>query len=87
LEKRAGGYNGITWTARTLPSSDTWASVTYGNGVFVAVANLSTTAATSPDGITWTAQTIPNGLWWSVTYGNGVFVAIANGAAWAVTSP
>jgi hypothetical protein len=42
---------GSTRTARTLPSSAYWCSVTCGNGVLVAVAEGSTpsnTAATSP---------------------------------------
>ena len=85
-------YNGTTWwvirkpfsstsqysaLATTLPSSATWYSVTYGNGVFVAVASSTTAAATSPDGITWTARTLPSSAQWiSVTYGNGVFVAV-----------
>ena len=34
------------WVAQTLPSSSTWFSVTYGNGLFVAVAQSSTAAAT-----------------------------------------
>ena len=70
---------GSSWTARTLPSSQDWYSVTYGNGVFVAVAGgPSTVAATSPDGITWTVRTLPSSqYWYSVTYGNGVFVAVA----------
>ena len=40
--------DGVTWTARTLPSWQYWSSVTYGNGVFVAVAGSSNVAATSP---------------------------------------
>ena len=43
--------DGITWTARTLPSSSPWISVTYANGIFVAVSGgttASTAAATSP---------------------------------------
>ena len=39
---------GSTWTARTLPSPASWESVTYGNGVFVAIAYGGTAAATSP---------------------------------------
>jgi|JI10StandDraft_1071094.scaffolds.fasta_scaffold166045_2 hypothetical protein len=81
---------GATWTARTLPSSQVWRSVTYANGVFVAVGN-GTAVATSPDGITWTDRTMPSSaLWWSVTYGNGVFVAVAGGTSLstaAATSP
>ncbi|PRW79267.1 hypothetical protein C7A10_32625, partial [Pseudomonas fluorescens] len=67
--------DGITWTGRALPVNTNWQSVTYGNGVFVAVANGSTIAATSPDGITWTQRTLPaSASWQSVTFGNGVFV-------------
>ncbi len=79
---------GATWTARTMPSSQGWESVTYGNGVFVAVAYGSSAAATSPDGITWTARTLPSSQnWVSVTYGNGVFVAVAYNSTAAATSP
>jgi hypothetical protein len=80
--------DGITWTQRTLPASAYWYAVTYGNGVFVAVAYSNTIAATSPDGITWTQSTLPtNANWLSVTYGNGVFVAVASGGTIAATSP
>jgi uncharacterized repeat protein (TIGR02543 family) len=78
---------GSTWTTRTLPSSASWYSVTYGNGVFVAVA-WGNAAATSPDGITWTARTLPSPAnWMSVTYGNGVFVAVAYNSTAEATSP
>ena len=78
---------GSTWTGRALPSSASWDSVAYGNGVFVAVASGGTTAATSPDGITWTPRALPSSASWdSVAYGNGVFVAVAGGIA-AATSP
>jgi hypothetical protein len=72
----------MPWTAETLPSSQNWTSVAYGNGIFVAVAaGPSTVAATSPDGINWTAQTLPSSqAWESVTYGNGIFVAVASGS-------
>ena len=81
-------YGGITWTQRTLPASINWQSVTYGNGVFVAVVQGSAIAATSPDGITWTQRTLPvSGNWQSVTYGNGVFVAVAYNSTIAATSP
>jgi hypothetical protein len=41
--------DGSSWTQRTLPSASAWRSVTYGNGIFVAVAEgPSTIAATSP---------------------------------------
>ena len=41
-------YGGITWTQLAMPVSTNWQSVTYGNGLFVAVASSSAIAATSP---------------------------------------
>ncbi|GMO68125.1 MAG: hypothetical protein Ta2A_16250 [Treponemataceae bacterium] len=96
--KVAYSDNGSTWTAATLPSSEHWTSVTYGNGKFVAIAggagNFSDKAAHSFDGINWIAATLPsNKTWTSVTYGNGKFVAVsrfydkaaysADGITWA----
>ena len=51
-------------------------SVTYGNGMFVAVGK-SGSIVTSTDGITWTKQTSPvSSTLIAVTYGNGMFVAV-----------
>ena len=47
---------GVLWTQRTLPASADWSSVTYGNGVFVAVASNSAIAVTSTDVVSWTQQ-------------------------------
>ena len=55
-------------------------SVTYGNGLFVAVSNTGSgnRVMTSPDGITWTSRSsAADNSWQSVTYGNGLFVAVA----------
>jgi predicted kinase len=72
-------------TQRQLPATAYWRSITYGNGVFVAVST-SGIAVTSPDGITWTQRQLPTTAGWiSVTYGNGVFVAVAYGNSIAVT--
>jgi len=73
---------GVLWTARTAAEAKNWSSVTYGNGLFVAVAwdetGATNTVMTSPDGINWTTRTAANQHWWySVTYGNGLFVAVA----------
>jgi hypothetical protein len=57
-----------------------WRSVTYGNNLFVAVADTGTgnRVMTSPDGINWTIRTsAADNNWFSVTYGNGIFVAVA----------
>ena len=69
------------WMPATLPSSAKWNSVTYGNGMFVAMAYGSNKAAYSTDGIAWAETTLPSSAnWYSVTYGNGMFVAIAYGS-------
>lgn len=84
--------NGVTWTTRTLPSTQMWNAVAFGNSTFVAISNApsnvaGTAAATSADGITWTARTLPSSaMWYAITYGNGVFVALSKGSA-AATSP
>jgi hypothetical protein len=68
------------FVSRTLPSARFWSSVTYGGGVFIAVAVNSDLAATSTDGINWIQTTLPSAQpWRSVTYGNGLFVAVADG--------
>ena len=84
--------DGVNWTLRNLSSDNTWNSVTYGNGLFVAVAYSATSngVITSPNGINWTLRTsVTNNDWTSVTYGDGLFVAVAyNGAGDGVmTSP
>ena len=83
---------GIDWTIRTSATDTSWNSVTYGNGLFVAVATTGSRnrVMTSPDGITWTTRTNPaNNAWYSVTYGNGLFVAVGPGGAGnrVMTSP
>ncbi len=72
--------DGINWTIRTSAADNNWISVTYGNGLFVAVSISGTgnRVMTSPDGITWTIRTsAADNQWSSVTYGNGLFVAVA----------
>ena len=86
----------VTWTARSGAEARPWNSVTYGNGLFVAVGNGQAGdnwVMTSPDGVTWTSRTAPPGslapqTWGSVTYGNGVFVAVGSSGTFRVmTSP
>ena len=82
--------DGITWTARSAAESNTWESVTYGSGSFVAVASSGTNRVmTSLDGTTWTARSAAEAnSWKSVTYANGLFVAVAlNGTNRVMTSP
>ncbi len=87
---QAGEREGINWTARTAAEANQWTSVTYGNGLYVAVSFGGTNRVmTSPDGITWTARAAAElNFWISVTYGNGLFVAVAiSGTNRVMTSP
>jgi hypothetical protein len=82
--------DGITWTARAAAEANVWYSVTYGNGLYVAVSNDGTNRVmTSPNGITWTARAAAEAnTWFSVTYGNGLYVAVSNdGTNRVMTSP
>ena len=70
--------DGITWTTPAVENSE-WRSITFGNGIFVAVALSGTNRVMrSTDGVTWTATTLVASGWRSVTYGNGVFIAVAS---------
>jgi hypothetical protein len=69
------------WTSQTSAANNAWRSVTYGSGLFVAVATSGTgnRVMTSPDGINWTLGTsAADNFWRSVTYGSGLFVAVAS---------
>ena len=69
------------WSQRFSASNNSWYSVVYGNGLFVAVSINGTgnRVMTSPDGINWTSRaSAANNGWTSVTYGNGLFVAVSN---------
>ena len=75
--------DGITWTSRTSAADNQWRSVTYGNGLFVAVSDDGTgnRVMTSADGITWISRTSADNAWNLVTYGNGLFVVVRYGTA------
>ena len=69
---------GETWTPGTVTGGVDiiWRSVTYGDGLFVAVGE-SNLVMTSPDGITWTTASHGGGAsrWTGVIYGEGRFVS------------
>jgi predicted RecA/RadA family phage recombinase len=86
---KTAAADAAAWTSRTSAVDNSWQSVTYGNGLFVAVSNSGTNnhVMTSPDGITWTSRNASaDNAWESVTYGNGLFVAVSM-AAGVMTSP
>jgi hypothetical protein len=79
--------DGVTWTSRT-PSEAMWfQAISYGNGLYVAVARFGTNRImTSPDGITWTSRpTNINPTFSGVAYGNGIWVAVSDGSPGGTT--
>ena len=73
--------NGKHWSIATMPTTQRWASVVYGDGKFVAVPAYVYGAggqygAYSLDGVNWTSMTMPVvGDYKGLVYGNGKFVA------------
>jgi hypothetical protein len=65
--------DGITWTGRSAVPGNWW-GITYGAGLFVAVAAWPSNLMTSPDGVTWTARDASGGHGSvAIAYGSGVF--------------
>lgn len=93
-KKIATSPDGITWTARTVTTNGSWASVAFDGTTLVAV-GATNLVMTSTDGITWTDHAIANtftDICWSASVtaigGGGQFVAVAAaGANRAATSP
>lgn len=56
--------DGTTWIESSLPASQNWQKVVYGNGLFIAIANNYANVAVSKDGRVWTLQSIPTGSPW-----------------------
>jgi hypothetical protein len=73
-------FNGTNWISGTIEAGD-WRSVTYGQGLFAAVAQDNTNVALSRDGLVWEYQSIGSELWSSITFGNvnkpGSFIAVS----------
>ncbi len=89
LEISPGAAIASQWTLRSGAGFLGFKSVTYGTGVFVAVADTNA-LSTSPDGVTWTQRSVPSAsIWRSVTYSNGTFVAVGSvgGVGTVMTSP
>ena len=79
VERFAWSYDGITWN-KVLNSWENvaWLSMTYGNGLFVALGS-NAVGCVSSNGINWTQISLPQAnSWRSVVYGNGVFVAVSS---------
>ena len=78
-------FNTRTYDFRSVVSASdqSWASLCYGNGLFVAVSDGTTNPGvmTSTDGRVWFSETAApstGNAWRGVAYGNGLYVAIAS---------
>ena len=79
----AGLVAGSAWTAGASTAKLDLKSITYGNGIYVAVGGTSS-AVSSTTGTSWTSRTIPtlgSGSYSAVVYGNETFVAISTGSS------
>ena len=85
--------NGTSWTAGgTMTAVDSWNSLVYGNGTFVAMSSAAgdnLLQLSTNNGITWTSANLPStATWTSLTFSNGVFFAVASGGTvgvWSLT--
>ncbi|MBI38767.1 MAG: hypothetical protein CMF59_04150 [Leptospiraceae bacterium] len=80
--------DGINWTARSAPEANQWQEITFGNGLFVAVASDGTNRImTSPDGINWTARSAPEANQWRKSaFGENRFISISDNGTHQVMS-
>jgi len=82
--------DGYPWVSQNSAEDATWKSVTYGNGLFVAVGSTGSHVMTSPDGVSWTSRAAAaNNYWQAVTFGGNLFVAVASSGSGdrVMTSP
>jgi hypothetical protein len=56
----ASSTDGINWSLRTLPASNSFRGGSFGNGIFFVPRQSSSYGASSTDGITWTIRTLPS---------------------------
>lgn len=70
--------DGLTWSSGTPSANVNWTALTYGNGLYVAVASTGE-VMTSPDAITWTNRTPSStDAWTSIAYANDYFMAVSS---------
>lgn len=82
----AYSVDGINWDISSLPTTY-MQTVTYGNGMFVALAYRGSLGAYSINGRDWIATNVPiDDDWCDVAYGSGRFVSAINGSNIAIYS-
>lgn len=79
---------GATWVAGGAVTARNWWRLTYGNGVFVAIAYDSTATAVSADGVTWNEASgrLPSTGFFGMATDGTTFVTTNNGSRNAATS-
>jgi len=88
--------NGVTWIASStsvgtttsiLSSSYTWSKISYGQGLFFAIAQGTTVCATSGHGVNWTLQAMPSSSnWQDITLGNVTSATLGAQPLWVAVS-
>lgn len=93
INKVAYSTNGISWTQKTLPLSDIWQVIAYGNNRFVILS--SEKVFSSTNGVLWTQGTLTQSSFWtSLVYANDFFYAVGgdrvfkstDGITWQICS-
>ena len=79
--------NCVGTTTSILSSSLTWTNISYGQGLFFAVASGTSVCATSPDGINWTIRAMPSSSNWSgIALGTPISTTLGSQPIWAAVS-
>lgn len=80
-------YQTAASTVPTLTSGNTWGSIAYGAGTWVAMPTGGNIAAYSTTASIWTSITLPLASTWScITYGKGYFVALSTSTTTGIYS-
>jgi hypothetical protein len=80
-------YQSAASNVPTLTGGNTWASMAYGAGVWVAMPSGGNIGGYSTTASTWTSTTLPLASTWTcVTYGNGYFVALSSSTTTGIYS-
>lgn len=80
---------GFSQTSVSLSNqaSNTYSTIAYGAGYFLALAGSSATGSRSTDGVSWSSFSLPTASsWTSIAHGNGYWVAVASATDTAVYS-
>lgn len=67
--------DGITWSYKSQPVTDTWISLVYGEGTLIASGQFYEIRSTD-GGLNWSTIAIPHSNYSGIAYGNGIFVAV-----------